>query len=51
MHRINHPFASEPSGGISLLLFLSASEKLSECGRYSTAAVVAVSREKEKRFP
>ncbi len=47
MHRINHPFASEPSGGISLLLFLSASEKLSECGRYSTAAVVAVSREKE----
>ncbi len=22
MHRINHPFASEPSGGVSLLLFL-----------------------------
>ncbi len=35
----------------SLLLFLSASEKLSECGRYSTAAVVAVSREKEKTVP
>ncbi len=27
------------------------SEKLSECGRYSTAAVVAVSREKEKTVP
>ncbi len=27
MHRINHPFASEPSGGASLLLSYPASEK------------------------
>ncbi len=46
MHRINHPFASEPSGGASLLLSCLRVRSLSECGRYSTAAVVAVSREK-----
>ncbi len=46
VHRINHPFASESSGGASLLLFLSLRVRsLSECGRYGTAAVVAVSRE------
>ncbi len=28
MHRINHPFASEPSGGVSLLLFLTLREAL-----------------------
>ncbi len=44
VHRINHPFASEPSGGVSLLLFLTLREAY-ECGRYGTAAVVAVSRE------
>ncbi len=46
VHRINHPFASEPSGGASLLLSCLRVRSLSECGRYSTAAVVAVSREK-----
>ncbi len=30
MHRINHPFASEPSGGVSLLLSYPASEETSE---------------------
>ncbi len=30
MHRINHPFASEPSGGVSLLLSYHASEETSE---------------------
>ncbi len=30
MHRINHPFASEPSGGLSLLLSYPASEETSE---------------------
>ncbi len=46
VHRINHPFASEPSSGASLLLFLSLQVRsLSECGRYGTAVVVAVSRE------
>ncbi len=52
VHRINHPFASEPSGGIH---YCSSCPRVrnwaSECGRYSTAAVVAVSREKRKRFP
>ncbi len=36
VHRINHPFASEPSGGASLLLFLSLRVRsLSECGHSS----------------
>ncbi len=52
VHRINHPFASEPSGGIH---YCSSCPRVrnwaSECGRYSTAAVVAVSREKEKTVP
>ncbi len=30
MHRINHPFASEPSGGVSLLLSYPASEETRE---------------------
>ncbi len=30
MHRINHPFTSEPSGGVSLLLSYPASEETSE---------------------
>ncbi len=52
VHRINHPFASEPSGGIH---YCSSCPRVrnwvSECGRYSTAVVVAVSREKEKTVP
>ncbi len=42
MHRINHPFASEPSGGASLLLSFPANEKQRAS---AVAAVVAVSRE------
>ncbi len=52
VHRINHPFASEPSGGASLLLFLSLRVRsLSERGHYGTAAVVAVSQEKRETVP
>ncbi len=52
VHRINHPFASEPSGGVSLLYpTLRVKRLASECGRYSTAAVVAVSREKRETVP
>ncbi len=43
VHRINHPFASEPSGGVSLLLFLTTRSLRVRALR--TAAVVAVSRE------
>ncbi len=32
VHRINHPFASEPSGGVSLLLFLTLRESFTSAG-------------------
>ncbi len=44
VHRINHPIASEPSGGVHYCSSWRY-EKLHECGRYGTAAVVAVSRD------
>ncbi len=43
VHRINHPFAEEPSGGVHYCSSWRY-EKLHECGGYGTAAVVAVSR-------
>ncbi len=51
VHRINHPFASEPSGGIHYCSSCPRVRNWARCGRYSTAAVVAVSREKEKTVP
>ncbi len=52
VHRINHPFASEPSGGVSLLLFLTLRVR-----SFTSAGVTARQRwsrshgRKRKRFP